>query len=215
MTSTVVISSVVVLVSGLPPTLAVAAAALVSSAVALAGRRPSARAPGDRTRSLAALAAGGLAGGLAGRLVVPSIAGPRLVDPLVGSALGLLLVGVGLSTAALVLARGRRAARGPGSRALPTAGLLGLGLGLVLATSITPSGPLFRADLAAVASVLANAVPGALVGAHLVSSVPDRALRAGIACVLIGATVQVGAGRAAAAPAPAADAAPIVARVHG
>ena len=48
-----------------------------------------------------------------------------------------------------------------------------------------------RVDVALAASVLVGAVPGVMIGARIATAVPERALRAGLAAVLIAIGLQM------------------------
>ncbi len=210
-----------VLVAGIPPSLAIGSDVLIASAMKLFGGGAYAIRREVHWGVVGLLAAGSIPGAFLGVALLNRIPPGRL-DEYLGRGLGFVLLLAGAATVLRILGKAR-----PAVESMPTPRrtvALGFATGLLVATTSVGSGSLLmvvlalfyplrsqtmvgtdlahafllssaatlghlisgRVDFTLAAGVLAGAIPGVILGARLAFVVPERALRLGLAGVLVG-----------------------------
>lgn len=209
-----------VLVLGIPPSVAVGSDVLIASGMKLFGGGAYALKKQVHWPTVWKLAAGSIPGSILGVLILNRIP-PALLDGVVTRGLGVALLLAAIATVRRLLRKEHVEAGGWPS--LPATIALGFATGLLVSSTSVGSGSLLicvlfqffplktttavgtdivhalvlsivatighglsgRVDLALAGSVLLGAIPGVLLGARVAGIVPERALRTGLAVVLV------------------------------
>lgn len=227
-----------VLIAGVPPSLAIGSDVMIASGMKLFGGGFYAIRREVDWPTVVRLAGGSVPGAALGIWILNRIP-MGLLEAMLQRGLGLVLILAGASL--FVRIRYGHAIRRAGTPALPTTVGLGFLTGLLVSMTSIGSGSLLlcvlavfyplraqtmvgtdlvhalllsaaatvghyaagRVDVGLAAGVLVGAIPGVLIGARLATGVPERALRASLATVLIAIGVQLsafGSSRAYAGP---------------